>query len=153
MTTLARETVLNALFTKLCTAVQLGTATPFFITASRRIKLWGDVPSNQKPALYLIETHDQRTQQPPQGLQSKLLMKASAVIYTFTGSDVDIPSTQLNNAVDALEATLVPDDPYRNVFTLGGLVYRCWVEGMIIKTPGDLDGEGMAIVPINILLP
>jgi len=39
------------------------------------------------------------------------------------------------------------------VFSLGGMVDHCWVEGETLKDPGDLDGQGLIIVPLNILLP
>ena len=150
--TATREQAMVALFNTLKSATMADNVTPAFKLASRRIKLWGDVPAQQQPALFLIETHETRMQQPPQGMPSKLLMKASAVVYTST-PDTGIPSTAMNLALDSIERALKPDDLSRNVFTLGGIVYRCWVEGNIIKTPGDLDGQGMAIVPILMLLP
>jgi hypothetical protein len=86
-------------------------------------------------------------------MPSHLTMKATAIIYTATGSPDVIPSTQMHLCLDALDKAMLPDDPTRNIFTLGRLVYRCWIEGDIIKVPGDLDGQGMAMVPIHILLP
>lgn len=151
--TVSREAAMVALFSQVSSATLVDGITPAFVLSSRRIKLWGDVSATDKPCMFLIETHETRTQQPPQGLPSKLLLRAKAVIYTVSQSPNIVPSTQMNLMLDAVERALAPDDVTRNVFTLGGLVYRCWVEGDIVKTPGDLDGEGMAIVPINIMLP
>lgn len=148
-----REVIMAKLFTVLSSSTQTDNATPAFKLCSRRVKLWGDVDASDKPAMYLMETHETRKQQPPQGMPSMLLMKASVIVYTFTGTSSEIPSIVMNNCLDSIEKALKPDDLSRNVFTLAGLVYRCWVEGSIVKTPGDLDGEGLAVVPIHILVP
>lgn len=35
--------------------------------------------------------------------------------------------------------------------TLGGLVPHCWIDGKVMKDPGDLDGDGIAVIPLKIL--
>ena len=37
--------------------------------------------------------------------------------------------------------------------TLGGLVYAAWVNGVIRKFEGDIDGQTIIAVPISILIP
>ena len=37
--------------------------------------------------------------------------------------------------------------------TLGGTAYRCGIDGKPLKDPGDLDGDGLLVVPITIVLP
>jgi hypothetical protein len=96
---------------------------------------------------------DKREQQPPQGLPSKLTMHFFLVVYVASDTGTVAPSDQMDYCLDQIDIALAPDDRNRNVFTLGGLVYRCWIEGMIKIAPGDDDGQGMAIVPIHILLP
>jgi hypothetical protein len=48
-----------------------------------------------------------------------------------------------------------PDDPgfldKRN--TLGGLVHHCFISGRIFKDPGDIDDQGMIVIPIKVLVP
>ena len=146
------EQAMCGLFTQLTAASQEDGITPAFITTGRRLKLWNDVSAEHKPALFLIETHEQHTPQPPQGAPSKVLIKAAAIIYTATNNPEAVPATQLNNAIESIKAQLLPDDFGRNVYTIGGLAYRCWIEGQLVKVPGDMDGLGMAIVPVNILL-
>lgn len=149
--TASRETIMNALLAQLVTATVNGA--PAFNTSGRRLKLWSDVPGGDQPAIFLVEKNEIHTQQPPQGLTSKVQITANAIIYVAT-TDPTIPPFSLANPVlDALTVALQPDDLYRNVFTLGGLVYRCWIEGTIMMTPGDLDGQAMMIVPIILLLP
>jgi hypothetical protein len=37
--------------------------------------------------------------------------------------------------------------------TPGGLVSNCYIDGKIMKDPGDLDGDGIAVIPVKILAP
>jgi hypothetical protein len=36
---------------------------------------------------------------------------------------------------------------------LGGLAYHVWVNGKVFKDSGDMDGQGLVLLPISILLP
>jgi hypothetical protein len=65
-------------------------------------------------------------------------------------------ATQLNNQiVDAALTALLPTggDTLAERFTLGGLAYHVWVNGKVFKDSGDMDGQGLVLVPISILLP
>ncbi len=57
--------------------------------------------------------------------------------------------------LDALDATLEPAgaDVALGRLTLGGTAYSCAVAGRPLKDPGDLDGDGLLVVPIQIILP
>lgn len=143
---ITREDALSALETQLKGVPQLK-------LVSRRLKIWSDVPDGSQPALFIVDGQEVRTQQPPQGLPTKLLIKISLVLYINTGNPESIPSIEMNNILDAIDQAFAPDDIARNVFTLNGLVYRCWIEGVIRKIPGDLEGPGMATIPVMILLP
>ena len=37
--------------------------------------------------------------------------------------------------------------------TLNGAAYRCGIQGKPLKDPGDLDGDGLLVVPIRLVLP
>jgi hypothetical protein len=32
-----------------------------------------------------------------------------------------------------------------------GLVSHVWIDGKIMKDPGDIDGDGIAVIPVKIL--
>ena len=70
-------------------------------------------------------------------------------VYT-SASGVDVPSSDLNVILDALDATLKPL-PSERKQTLGGLVSHCRQEGQKLKDPGDLDNDGLIVYPIKIL--
>lgn len=126
----------------------------YFITASRRLRLWTDVPQSEQPAVFIAERNDVVTRQ-SESMPSKTTLGVDLFIYTAASNPDDVPATKLNKAIEAIEAVLAPTraDLVRNRQTLGGLVSHCYVDGEIFKEPGDLDGQGLAIIPLRILVP
>lgn len=143
--TASREAIYAALF------ALVKSAAPFKLT-SRRLKLWADVNSSQKPALFVVQrpqTYVQGSTATPQ----KVTLEAEIIIYTDAGKDPNfIPATELNTLVDAVDQALAGSVITGNQ-TLGGLVAHCWIEGKVFIDPGDLDGDGLAIIPVKILIP
>ena len=140
-----REDIFEALFDLVANAAE-------FKTKKRRLKLWTEVNGSQRPALFVAqrgETYIRNSEAVPQ----KVVLKAEIYIYTDAGKDPNvIPATDLNKLVDAVDAALAPS-PVTGRQTLGGLVSHCWIEGDVMTDPGDLDGDGMAIIPVRILVP
>jgi hypothetical protein len=137
-----RETIMAALF-----ALVSGSAS--FVTASRRLKLWNDLSAAQKPAIFQYERDDTYTN--GKNYLSIVEMNVDLYIYTSPGIDSGItPISVLNPLIDAVDAALAPSIVTRKQ-TLGGLVSHAWIEGKIMKDPGDLDGDGIAVIPVKIL--
>jgi hypothetical protein len=119
---------------------------------SRRVKLWNDVSPADQPALFIGE-HGENVAYAGDNFPSKTTLNVDLLIYTSAGRDPDsAPARALNIAIEALVAALAPD-PKTGRQTLGGLVQSCRVEGRVKKDPGDLDGQGFALVPVKILVP
>jgi hypothetical protein len=122
-------------------------------TSSRKLRHFDSVKSAEMPALFQAQNPEtyQRTvaDGPP-----KRTMHFSIWIYTADAQQPEvIPSQQINNIVDAIEAALAPS-PLTGMFTLGGLVHRCWIEGTIEIYEGvTSDGKSIAIIPIAVLMP
>jgi hypothetical protein len=127
-----------------------------FVTTSRRVRLFADVAANQQPACFQAEwaTDEQQVSKMPY----KSTLMANWIIFQCIGKD--------KKAVGAIENNLIikgcrqalaplPSDPgfpdKRN--TLGGLVYHCFISGRIFKDPGDIDDQGMIVIPIKLLVP
>lgn len=148
----SREEIYSALFQRGVGLTWSGGQS--FQFASRRLKLWADVPA--QPAFCQAEYTEAISQASNQPYKRRL--PAWWFIYHSAGKDDDAIPAQTNNAImDAVEAALAPlptdpgfPDP-RN--TLGGLVYHCFIDGKVLKDPGDLDGQGLIVVPITILAP
>lgn len=94
----------------------------------------------------------------------KRTLNRTIVIYaqipgggTPGGKDIDTPgASPLYPLIEAIEATLEPSPSSSlGVITLGGLVTHCWIEGEGVIIPGDIDPDGqcMATIPVNIVIP
>jgi hypothetical protein len=148
----SRETILEALCALLAKAQFV---TPIngcdtWALLSRRLKLWSDVAGADQPALFVTD-HGETVAYGPGSVPGKTVLNVDLFVYIAAGKDPDcVPARDLNVALDALAACLTPSFADGRQ-TLGGLVEHCRIEGRIVKDPGDLDGQGLALVPVKIL--
>jgi len=126
----------------------LVSSTPGFITTSRRIVHWGDVPQGSQPALFQNQKKEIPSTNP--GLNQVWTLTLDLFIYAHTQMDKTIaPSTIINGLVDAVAASIAPD-PVSNKQTLGGLAQHAWIDGAIVTDEGVLGDQAVAIIPITI---
>jgi hypothetical protein len=119
---------------------------------SRRLKLWSDVAGADQPALFITE-HGENIAYASESLPGKTTLNVDLFVYISAGRDPDcVPSADLNTALDAIAVCLAAE-PSLGRQSLGGLVTHCRIEGRIVKDPGDLDGQGLALIPVKILAP
>ncbi len=142
----SRNTIMDALKAKVV-------AGGYFVTVSRRLKTWDQVPASEQPACFLYEHTDPVTHQSETFAKNGI--DVEVFIYTRCDNQDEVPAAILNDALDALDAALTPTgaDLLRRRQTLGNLVSHCFVDGDIMKEPGDQDNQGVAIVPLKILVP
>ena len=139
-----RENIITALF-------NLVSASATFATASRRLQLWSSVPSSEKPAVFVVERGD-TYRRASEAVPEAVTLEVDIYIYTDAGKDQSlVPASILNLLIDAVDTALAPNT-LTGLQTLGGLVSHCWIEGKIMKDPGDLDGDGVAVIPVKILV-
>ena len=138
-----RETVFVALFNLLQSSTS-------FVTASRRLQHWTDVPAIQQPALFVAQKDEDRMAMTNQPFRLKL--NADIYVYTNSGGQPGVtPSTQMNNILDAVDAALLQYGGRENQ-TLGGIVSYCRVSGKTQTDEGVLGDQAVAIIPIEILV-
>lgn len=148
MSATGREAAVTALLAAVTGAFAWG------VPPSRRLKLWADVPKGTRPACFLFEggneTHANTTS--PIGRRT---VEVRLFVYIDATSTTSPPASQLNAIADALDAALAPkgSDISTGRNTLGGAAYWARIEGSTLKAPGDLDGDGILVVPIKITLP
>lgn len=147
-----RETIAAALFAKLATLSAGGS--PLFVTTSRRLQHWADVPAESQPALYQIQTREECAR--TRGKPPLWKLRLSLYLYVHTMAQTDstiVPSQLLNPLLDAVEAALAPDDIANDVCSLGGIVSSCYIDGAIETSEGLLGDQEVAIIPITIVVP
>lgn len=126
-----------------------------FVSKGRRIVMFDKVPAASQPWCGQAEYGEQSSQ--ASNLPYKNTLEAHWLIYQCVAKDPKAEATIENNLiVAAVKEALAPKPndigwPKRN--TLNGLVHHCWIEGRIFKDPGDIDGQGLILIPIRILMP
>lgn len=116
-------------------------------TFSRILAHWDDVSPSQQPAIYLAQDTQQATQ--AKGMPMIYVLGAKLWLYAHRDTNDIVPSTQINNILDAIDAILTPNPTPEYKQTLGGVVEHCWINGAIITDEGTLGNQSIAIVPIS----
>ncbi len=137
-----REAIYAAAFQLSCSAGQ-------FVTMSRKLKHWSDVPAGQRPALFQAQGNPVAMPPAANGLPPRWFLPIKLYIYLST-TGADNPGSVVNPIMDALDAMFAPD-PARGVQTLGRLVQWARIEGTVETFEGTLGSDEVLIVPINIL--
>lgn len=123
-----------------------------WVTVSNRLRLWGDVSSNQQPAAFLV-THREMDDYRGLGL---LRRRLDLGVWCYCRSDSSPGGPLLDTMMESFEQAFITngvDNPSQNLNTLGGLVYFCRLEGRVFKDPGDLDNQTLLIVPLIVEMP
>lgn len=151
MASVSRESVMVALFARLKAMKDAG----LFVTVSRRLKSFDDVPAQNQPALFMSEISQSFTQR--NGYPRVLEMKVELYVYAQSNAvpdDESSPGSVMNPLLDAIEAALAPDDTEgRRVCTLGGLVHHCWIEGDTREDEGVLGQQAIRVLTLSVLFP
>ena len=151
MATIDREAIYLALLARVWAAYAWKNP----LATARRVKLWGDVPLEMRPALYQFEGGDETYAWKANNAQPTRTLPANLFVYFDAKAPESIGASQINAVMDALDTALqvTGGDIQIGRCTLGGLVYSCRIDGPVFKDPGDLDGDGMLNVPISIVVP
>jgi len=120
--------------------------------ASRRLKAFADIGSGDQPALFMEQKSELCTVVTK--MPAVWTLSVYLLIYINTGgNDANvIPSSVINPIIDAITAQLVPPLQFGDQ-TLGGLVHRCRIDGMIELVEGVQGDQAFAIIPVQVLVP
>ena len=122
-------------------------------TPTRRVKIWADVPAEQRPAMFMSGASPTAVKWEIQPLP-KRTYEVKLYIYVFA-TDANPGDVQLDAIEDALFAAMQPTgaDQVFGRNTLGGTCFQARIKGLPIRIPGDLDSDGIMLVDIEIILP
>jgi hypothetical protein len=139
----SREAIFAALF------AQISTATGF-VTTSRTLLHWTDVPPQNQPALF--QSEGKQRADTVRGQPTKWMFEAELAIYVHAASlppgVTDVVSV-LNAQIDAVIAALARD-PVRGVQTLNGVVGDVRIQGEVVTDEGRLGQQAVALIPLEI---
>lgn len=154
---LDREAIFSAIFTRL-------QAIPGLLTVSRKWKHFDDVPPEQQPALFLNTGPERCSHE--RGMPAKWTLQPTLHLYCRNDADpLAAPGIQIHAILRNIEAAFdrtaaeasIANGPFSDSgadstgTTLGGLVNHAWIQGEIINDEGLLQGQALAIIPLEIL--
>jgi hypothetical protein len=136
------------------------TASGAFPNSGRRLRKPEQAASPGRPGLYLIKPREtyRYDSADQQGVPTVRLMEFLAVLYTDVGADeTAVPADLIDDLLEVIDAALKPGtfDMLQNGgrLTLGGLAYSVRISGDPEFAPGDTQGKGMTVIPIQVVLP
>jgi len=122
---------------------------------ARRLKMWTEVDASNKPAFFQFEGSPENYRW-SNNINPGVVLTAKLYIYTYTGDPDQIAATEINLIMNAIHTAMMPKitpgAQQRGAQTLGGLVSHARIEGEVLRVPGDIDAEGLIVVPISILV-
>lgn len=143
-----REQIMAALLAKLQAAY------PFDVVGRRNVAPESIIKPGET-ALFLLKQHETAANPGNQPSIRKRTMNVLALCYFDASHDVNVvPDSIINAMTDAVDAALAkPDNMIMQTLTLGGLCHSVAIVGQIDNAPGDQTGKGLAIIPIEIVMP
>jgi hypothetical protein len=152
-----RNAVMQALFNQVSGA-QLRAGGNAFVTTVRGWQDIQQVSEAERPALFMLED-DQDAIRPRAGMPPRrLLMRVQFLIYAWSGGQTTeggVPASVIQPLIDAVDDALNPGPLPLGIQqqTLGGLAYDAFVSGRIQVIPGYRDGQALAVIPVQVLVP
>lgn len=151
-----RETIYSTLFAVITDAVN-------FKTQSRKLKHWADVGDpSQQPALFMAQTGE--VAERIKGLPTKWTLNVKLYLYCLAPNDTDPVTTTMNPLLDTIcqliETKADPFDATSRIALRPGEtnnlgidgVSHVWIEGNIETDEGALGQQGVAIIPVSLLV-
>lgn len=134
--------------------------TPGLAVASRVWRAPDELSDSQFPALFADEGTENKEFTQQRGFGPRYTLHVDITVYvanpavsdTPIGQETSLPSTAMNNFLDAIEVAFqIP--PGQERLTLGGLVEHCQISGKtdrVSAVPGNGLQVSMAVVPVQI---
>jgi hypothetical protein len=151
------EGVMAALWAQLFALVVQNNQPPTFSQpfayGGRRLRISPDNMPANKPAIMLHQPKI-RADRADDSVPGKFTVMANIWIVTDAGLNQSVePIIDMNRLIFPVLQKLKSNDPIRNVYTIPNTQARVRIDGDVITDAGDLDGNGLAIIPLKIIIP
>lgn len=147
-----RQQVFNALF-QVVQTIPSPTNQPWR-SFSQHLKSFDDYPAEAQPVITLYRM-PQVAEQKTFGVTKWHWKVVLIVFYRIDAiqcaQNKIWPEQLVDNFIDAVEQRF-QTDPLNNRFTLGGLVWHCFIDGAITFDSGVVDNQAIIVIPLSIYL-
>ncbi len=132
----------------------LNPAYPWVSPVSNRLQLIYNVQKTDRPVCFVFQGGIEKYEWTNNTLPRRI-MPVRLYIYTAAQDQINSDADVQDAILDAIDSALAPKgaDMVLGRNTLGGAVYNCRIKGGVLRVPGDLDGDGMLVLPIDLTLP
>ncbi len=121
--------------------------------ATRRRRPYNYFTEDNTPALMLVEWKENYYRKSASLPPTRTLTVAAMIINVVGNNQTALPTTPVNDALDAIDAALKPNAVSNGLVHLGVGAYAVYIAGEVEKAPGDITGTAIASIPISIILP
>ena len=145
---MTREAAFSALFAAVSSAYPWG-------LASRRMKLWSEVPAALRPAFFQLESGPETYQWASPATPQANARGQALPLFRRPRPDrrrARPPSTMRSTRSTRRSRPPAPTSSLGRQ-TLGGAVHDCKIMGVPVRDTGDLDGDGLAVVAVRLVGP
>jgi hypothetical protein len=124
-----------------------------FVTTGKRNRDPESIPTASMPAAFVVKGSETNLHA-SRSLPNQRVLNFWIIIYTDAGgSETAVPMDMVDALLESIDAALVPDDPLTNACTLGGLAFSCRIKGETKHAPADVTGKGLALIPVEVIMP
>jgi hypothetical protein len=141
-----REPVCEAVF------AIFSAAYPWNNTPSRRLRMWDQVPPEERPAYFQFERGAETFDWKSNLVSPKRTFEIWEFFY-IAASDENPGAPQVTAILDAIDWAMRPPVGPLGRLTLGGIAFQARIKSVPIKEPGDLNGTGIVVAQVEIVLP
>jgi hypothetical protein len=126
-----------------------------FVSVSRKLLMFNNIDPSAQPCSFVVQ-HGELYDSKHVGVPPRRQMLVSIWSFAYPGEAVD-GDDYLDSMEEGLESALnISDDPMTNSLTLDGLAYYAQLDrtsNLMIRDPGDLDGQALLVLPFKIMMP
>ena len=146
----SREQIYQALFDLVASDAR---AKANFVTISRYLKQFAEVPSVSMPALFMFQRPERRVQK-GKGIDAIRTLSCHFWVYCQAGDPLSqLPATLLNTAMDILDDVITKPGTPGNAQTLGGIVEHVYITPIVDYAEALLQDTSMLVATVEILIP
>ncbi len=125
-----------------------------WLEVSRRLAMFNLI--EQQPACFVVQHREPYENRHVGGVPPLRILSVGLWCFARTGGEGIEGDELLDSMFEGIETVFDRPDSITGELTLGGLCEYCNIDrrdNMLIRDPGDIDGQALLVVPLRIVVP